>query len=95
MKPFSFIHAADLHLGSPFKGIGSDLATAAETLRSATFDAFSALIDLCIEKSVDFLLVAGDVFDLSDRSLRAQLAFRGGLTRLSKAGMAPTIPPRF
>ncbi len=87
MKPFSFIHAADLHLGSPFKGVGSRLPAAGEELGAATYEAFLALVDLCIEKSVDFLMVAGDVFDLSDRSLRAQLAFRDGLARLSDAGI--------
>jgi len=87
LKPFSFIHAADLHLGSPFKGVGSKLPAVAETLGAATYDAFSGLIELCIEKKVDFLLVSGDVFDSSDRSLRAQLAFRDGLKRLSDAGI--------
>ena len=87
MKTFSFIHAADLHLGSPFKGIGSGSPATAELLRSATFDAFSGLIDLCVEKSVDFLLVAGDIFDFSSRSLRAQFTFRDGLSRLSEAGI--------
>lgn len=87
MKPFSFIHAADLHLGSPFKGVGASLPEAAVQLRHATFDAFSGLMDLCLEKSVDFLLVAGDVFDISDRSLRAQLTFRDGLARLSDSGI--------
>jgi len=87
LKPFSFIHAADLHLGSPFKGVGSKLPEISETLGAATYDAFTGLIDLCLEKKVDFLLVAGDVFDLSDRSLRAQLTFRDGLARLSDAGI--------
>jgi DNA repair exonuclease SbcCD nuclease subunit len=87
LKPFSFIHAADLHLGSPFRGIGSKLPAVAETLGVATYDAFSGLIDLCLEKKTDFLLVAGDVFDLPGRSLRAQLAFRDGLARLSEAGI--------
>jgi len=87
LKPFSFIHAADLHLGSPFKGVGSKLPAVADTLGAATYNAFSGLIDLCLEKKVDFLLVAGDVFDLSDRSLRAQLTFRDGLARLSEAGI--------
>ncbi len=87
LKAFSFIHTADLHLGSPFKGIGSGSPAAAEQLRSATFDAFSGLIDLCIDKSVDFLLIAGDIFDFSSRSLRAQLTFRDGLSRLSETGI--------
>lgn len=85
LKPFFFIHVADLHLGSPLKGVGSSSPATAGQLRSATFDAFSRLIDLCIEKSVDFLLVSGDVFDLAGRSLRAQLTFRDGLSRLSEA----------
>lgn len=87
MRAFSFIHAADLHLGSPFMGVGSGSPAAAGRLRSATFDAFSGLIDLCLEKSVTFLLVAGDIFDFSDRSLRAQLTFRDGLSRLTEAGI--------
>jgi len=87
MNPFSFIHAADLHLGSPFKGVGSRLPSAAGALHSATFDAFSRLVDLCLAEKVDFLLVSGDVFDSADRSLRAQLSFRNGLSRLSEAGI--------
>jgi DNA repair exonuclease SbcCD nuclease subunit len=87
LKPFSFVHAADLHLGSPFKGVGSKLPAVAEKLGAATYEAFFGLIDLCIEKKVDFLLVAGDVFDLPDRSLRAQLAFRDGIARLSDSGI--------
>lgn len=85
---FSFIHAADLHLDSPFKGLGQqlqDYPEIVETLREATFTAFNNLINLCLDRSVDFLLVAGDVYDGADRSLRAQLRFRDGLRRLDEA----------
>jgi DNA repair protein SbcD/Mre11 len=81
---FSFIHAADLHLDSPFKGITTDSKSIGDALRSATFDTFNALIDLCIQSEVQFLLIAGDIYDGADRSLRAQLKFRDGLARLSK-----------
>ncbi len=81
---FSFIHAADLHLDSPFKGITTDSKLVGDALRTATFDAFNALIDLCIQKQVQFLLVAGDIYDGADRSLRAQLKFRDSLARLAK-----------
>jgi len=84
MRPFSFIHAADLHLDSPFKGITADNPAIADSVSSATFDAFNALIDLCIQKQVEFLLIAGDIYDGADRSLRAQLRFRDGLDRLAK-----------
>lgn len=88
MKPFTFVHAADLHLGAPFKGVSARLPQSmAATLRNATFDAFDALITLCLEEEAAFLLVAGDVFDDARRSLRAQLAFRDGTARLSEHGI--------
>lgn len=85
--PFSFVHAADLHLDSPFLGVTAQDRTVAEALRRATFDAFDALIALCIDRRADFLLVAGDVFDAADRSLRAQLRFFEGLRRLAERGI--------
>jgi exonuclease SbcD len=84
MNSFSFIHAADLHLDSPFKGVTAHASHIAETLRNATFEAFESMIQLCIDKEVQFLLVAGDVYDGADRSLRAQLRFRDGLARLAR-----------
>lgn len=79
---FSFVHAADLHLDSPFKGVTAESPAIATSLHSATFEAYNSLIDLCIEKQVHFLLIAGDIYDGADRSLRAQLRFRDGLQRL-------------
>jgi len=84
MKLFSFIHTADLHLDSPFNGITADSSYITNVLRSATFDTLDHLIKLAIEKRVQLLLIAGDVYDSADRSLRAQLKFRDGLERLSK-----------
>jgi len=80
---FSFVHAADLHLDSPFKGVTAESPAIAGSLHSATFDVYNSLIDLCIEKQVQFLLIAGDIYDGADRSLRAQLRFRDGLQRLA------------
>ena len=83
-RSFSFVHVADLHLDSPFKGITAKNPALADPLRSATFQAFDALIDLCIERGVQFLVVAGDIYDGEDRSLRAQLRFHDGLVRLAE-----------
>jgi len=76
MKAFSFIHTADLHLDSPFKGISEVSEEISLELTGATFKAFNKIIDLCIEKQVDFLLITGDIYDGADRSLRAQLRFQ-------------------
>ena len=85
---FRFIHAADLHLDSPFTGIRAAAPeNAAKALYSATFDSYRNIIDLCVAEQVDALLVAGDIYDGADRSLRAQRAFIEGLQRLDAAGI--------
>ena len=88
MTRLRFVHAADLHLDSPFVGLGTRAPdNVAAALRSATFDAYESLIELCIAERVDALLIAGDVYDSADRSLRAQLRFVEGLRRLDRAGI--------
>ena len=87
MSTFKFVHTADLHLDSPFVGLKSVASEVAGAMQEATFGAFDAVIDLCLAEEVDFLLVAGDVYDGADRSLRAQLRFRDGLRRLADEGI--------
>ncbi|MEJ2365418.1 MAG: DNA repair exonuclease [Deltaproteobacteria bacterium] len=87
MTPFSFIHTADLHLDSPFTGLRQVGDTVASLIKDATFRAFDNVVDLAIRRKVDFFLVAGDVYDASDRSLRAQLKFADGLRKLAQAGI--------
>ncbi len=87
MKLFSFVHTGDLHLDSPFKGISSVSNEISLRLREATFEAYDNIIDLCIDRGVDFLLIAGDVYDGAEKSLQAQLRFRQGLLRLDEAGI--------
>lgn len=84
MKSFSFVHAADLHLGSPFKGVGERIPSSLDVLRNATYEALDALVSLCLEKKAAFLVVAGDVVDDADRALGAQLAFRDAMVRLQE-----------
>lgn len=90
MTRFSFVHASDLHLDSPFVGVTTRAPEIAETLRRATFDAFDNVVRLCLDRRADFLLVAGDVHDGADRSLRAQLRFRDGLAGLAACGTTGT-----
>ena len=88
MTLLRFIHAADLHLDSPFVGMKATAPeNVAHALREATFSAYENIITFCIDAQVDALLVAGDVYDSADRSLRAQLRFVSGLTQLHDAGI--------
>ncbi len=85
MKPFTFIHAADLHIDSPFVGLHTESEDVGRALRLATRNAFKNLVQACLDHEVDFLLVAGDVYDGKDRSVGAQLQFLEGLKRLAEA----------
>ena len=58
-----FIHAADLHLDSPMRGLGTTDPEIAETIRDASRRAFERLIDVALEENVAFVVVAGDLFD--------------------------------
>ena len=91
MNSFSFVHAADLHLDAPFKGISRIDPELADHLRKSTFDAFSRIVDLCIENEVDFLVVAGDVYEGPTRNVATQRKFRDELRRLSKEGVKTFI----
>lgn len=88
---FCFVHAADLHLDTPFKGVHEVAPVVAETLREASLDAFDAIVDLALERDAAFLVVAGDVYDGAERGLRAQLRFRDGLARLADAGISSFV----
>lgn len=83
-----FVHCGDLHLDDPFERLGDVPAAVREVLRGASFRSWDRVVDLALERKVDFVLGAGDLFEDEDRSLRAQLALVKGLERLSSAGVA-------
>lgn len=87
VRTLSFVHAADLHLDSPFTGISGIDPELGERLAKTTFQAYEAIIELCMEEEVDFLLIAGDVYDSADKSLYAQVRFIEGLRKLETAGI--------
>ncbi len=84
---FCFVHAADLHLDTPFQGLSRVNGRLAERLQDASLDAYDRLVRLALDRDAAFLVVAGDVYDGKSRGLRAQLRFREGLERLSERGI--------
>ncbi|WP_219837861.1 DNA repair exonuclease [Paenibacillus sp. R14(2021)] len=73
---FRFIHAADLHVDSPFRGLTEVPTHVREALQMSTFQAVESLVRTAITAEVDFVVIAGDLYDSADRSLRAQLALQ-------------------
>jgi exonuclease SbcD len=88
---FRFIHAADLHLDSPLENLKRKTNLPIEELKSASRDAFLRLIDLCISEKVDFLVLAGDIYDGKWKDVQPAIFFGGQLKRLRGAGIETYI----
>jgi DNA repair exonuclease SbcCD nuclease subunit len=80
-----FVHAADLHLDSPLRGLEAYEGAPVDRIREATRRAFRELIDLCLEEEAAFLLLAGDLFDGEWKDFNTGLFFVKELSRLSDA----------
>lgn len=82
---FTFIHAADLHLGSPFIGIASNDEELAKRLATASREAFEALVQFAIQQEVAFVVIAGDVYDVDWRDMTIGHFFNREMSRLHRA----------
>jgi DNA repair protein SbcD/Mre11 len=82
-----FIHCSDLHIDSPLDGLERYPGAPLEALRGATREATVALVDLAIAHRVDFLVIAGDVFDGSWRDMNTGLFFVSQMRRLEREGI--------
>ena len=82
-----FIHAADLHIDSPLRGLGRYPGAPVERLRGATRLALERLVDLAIDERVDFVLIAGDLYDRDWQDFHTGLFVRGQMVRLERQGI--------
>lgn len=80
----TFIHTADLHLDSPFKGLANTPIQLFQEIKESTFLAFEKLITTAIDKNVDFILITGDLFDNEKQSLKAQIRLKRAFERLQE-----------
>ncbi len=84
MTSFSFIHTADIHLDSPLSGLSAYEGAPVELLRNAPRAAFSNLIDEAIRERVDFMVIAGDLYDGAWKDFNTGLFFSGEMGRLNR-----------
>lgn len=82
-----FIHTADIHLDSPLSGLAAYKDAPAELLRTVTRDAFSRLVDVAIEEAVDFMVIAGDLYDGTWKDYNTGHFFCREMGRLNKVGI--------
>ncbi|MDX8045702.1 DNA repair exonuclease [Gracilibacillus sp. S3-1-1] len=78
----TFIHCADLHLDSPFKGLKNIPTDLLAAVRKSTFKALDNLTEQAIKHQVDFVLLVGDVFDQEEQSMQAHMALLKAFRRL-------------
>ncbi|GAA5483862.1 metallophosphoesterase family protein [Haloferula sargassicola] len=81
---FTFIHAADIHLDSPLIGLSQHEDAPVGKIRGATRTALSGLVDLAIEREVDFVLIAGDLYDGDWKDYGTGLFFVSEMRRLEE-----------
>ena len=81
-----FVHAADLHIDSPLRGLGAYDGAPVERVREATRRALTNLVQLCLDERAAFLVLAGDVFDGEWKDFNTGLFFLRELNRLRDTG---------
>ena len=82
-----FIHAADIHLDSPLKGLTAFENAPVDRIRSATREAFRNLIQLALDEQVAFVLISGDLWDCDWPDSGPGLFFISQAAKLQKAGI--------
>jgi len=84
---FKFLHAADIHLDSPMRGLEDYADAPVEQLRQATRRAFDNLVDLALAEKAAFLLIVGDLYDGDWKDYNTGLYFISRMARLRREGI--------
>ncbi|MEJ7729899.1 MAG: metallophosphoesterase [Polyangiaceae bacterium] len=86
MPLLKIVHAADIHLDSPLRGLSRYEGAPAERVRGATRRALENLVDLCLSEGVSLLLLAGDLYDGNWKDYSTGLYFASQMSRLRAGG---------
>jgi DNA repair protein SbcD/Mre11 len=84
---FKFLHAADLHLDSPLRGLDRYEGAPVERIRTASRAALARFVQLALDEKVSFVLLAGDLYDGDWDDYNTGLFFIGQMNRLRGAGI--------
>jgi len=84
---FKFLHAADIHLDSPLRGLSRYESAPVESLRNACRNAFENLVDLAVEEQVAFVLLAGDLYDGDWKDYSTGIFLSRQMGRLARHGI--------
>ncbi|MDU3525112.1 DNA repair exonuclease [Clostridium sp.] len=80
MKKVKILQAGDLHFDTPFKDLNKNIALIS---KEELLEVFSKIISMCIENSVDILLLTGDIFDNLTVNKKTLVFIKSQLERIS------------
>ena len=84
---FRFVHTADIHLNLPLRSLAMRNPDLAELVGDASRQAFVAIVDLCLAERVDALVIAGDLYDGDQTSMKTARFLASQMARLHQAGI--------
>ena len=88
MSDFRFLHAADIHLDSPLRGLSGQEGESTMRIRGATREALENLVSRAIDEEVSFVIISGDLYDGDWKDYRTGLFFVKQMGRLSETGIS-------
>ena len=83
-----FLHCADIHLDSPLRGLERYEGAPVEQVRGATRRAFENMVQCALREKVDFVVIAGDLYDGDWPDFNTGLFFAKGMAQLGESGIA-------
>lgn len=83
-----FIHCADIHLDSPLRGLDRYEGAPVDEVRGATRRAFENMVRCAITEQVDFVVIAGDLYDGDWPDFNTGLFFAKGMAQIGESGIA-------
>lgn len=84
---FTFLHAADIHLDSPLRGLDRYEGAPVDEIRNATRRALENLVRTAIDEKAAFLVIAGDLYDGDWPDVNTGLYFVSQMVRLKDEGI--------
>lgn len=87
MSSFRFLHAADIHLDSPLRGLSRYDGLPEAEIRGSTRRALDRLVETALTEKVDFVVLAGDLYDGTWQDVGTGLYMVRALSRLVQAGI--------
>ncbi len=88
---FRFLHTADLHLDSPLRSLALRDPDLAGLIADASRGALRAIVDLALAEQVDAVLIAGDLYDGGQTSMKTARYLTAELGRLNAGGIRAYI----